>query len=211
MQRLFINPRDPEPAAMAQAARILASGGVIAFPTDTLYGLAVDPRQPDAVQRLYRIKLRRVEQAIPLIAASRAQVVACAGELRAMDARLASQFWPGPLTLVVPAWKDLAPAITGEAGTVAIRVPDHSIAQGLAAALGYPVTSTSANRSGQSAPASAIGVTASIGDAVDLLIDGGATAGGKPSTIVDTSSGAPRLVRLGAIPWERVLESLRET
>jgi L-threonylcarbamoyladenylate synthase len=210
MQRLFINPRDPEAAALGQAARILAAGGVVAFPTDTLYGLAADPRNADAVQRLYRIKLRRVEQAIPLIAASRAQVEACAGRLRPLDAALAGHFWPGPLTLVLPAWEGLAPSISGPAGTVAVRVPDHPIALGLAAALGYPITSTSANVSGQTAPSSAIGVTVSIGEGADLLIDGGATAGGKPSTIVDTSSGAPRLVRPGAVPWERVLEFLRE-
>ncbi len=210
MQRLFINPRDPEREALARAAAVLAGGGVVAYPTDTLYGLGVDPRQAAAVERLYRIKLRRVEQAIPLIASNQAQVVACAGALGKANARLAKAFWPGPLTLVLPAWEGLAPGVSAEGGTVAVRVPDHPIAQGLAAALGYPVTSTSANRSGQAAPASAIGVTASIGDTVDLLIDGGATAGGRPSTIVDTASGAPRLVRAGAIAWERVLESLRE-
>ncbi len=211
MRRLFINPRDPDPAAMTQAAGVLTAGGVVAFPTDTLYGLAVDPRNPEAVRKLYRIKLRRVEQAIPLIAASREQLVACAGELRPIDAALSSRFWPGPLTLVVRSWDGLVPAVCGAGGTVAVRVPDHSIAQGLSAALGYPITSTSANRSGQAAPSSAIGVTASIGETVDLLIDGGATAGGQPSTIVDASSGEPRLVRAGAIPWERVLEFLRES
>ncbi len=211
MQRVFINPRDPDPGAMAQAALILAAGGVIAFPTDTLYGLAADPRNPDAVRKLYRIKLRRVEQAIPLIAASREQLVACAGALRPIDSSLSRRFWPGPLTLVLPLWEGLAPEISGGTGTVAVRVPDHPIAQGLSAALGYPITSTSANRSGQSPPASAIGVTASIGESVDLLIDGGATAGGQPSTIIDASSGEPRLLRAGAIPWERVLEFLRES
>jgi L-threonylcarbamoyladenylate synthase len=209
MRRVFINPRDPDPAALADAARVLLSGGVVAYPTDTLYGLAADPRNPDAVQKLYRIKLRRVEQAIPLVAASREQVLGCAGVLPALAETLSLHFWPGPLTLLMPVWPGLASSVTAGLGTVAIRVPDHPIAQGLAAALRYPITSTSANRTGQNAPSSALGVVSGLGTEVDLVVDGGATAGGLPSTIVDATGMTPRLVRPGAVAWERVLEVLR--
>ncbi len=189
-----------------EAAHLLRAGAVLAFPTDTLYGLAVDPRREDAVTKLYRIKGRPVDQALPLIAASLAQVEAFAGVLPALGGRLARRFWPGPLTLVVPAWADLHPLALAGGASVAVRVPDHAAARRLAEALGHPVTSTSANRSGEPPSALADAVAAAIGDSLDGLIDAGPCPGGPPSTIVDVRGERPRLVRAGAIAWERVLE-----
>lgn len=192
---------------LAAAAAWLRDGGVVAFPTDTLYGLAVDPRSAPAVSRLFGLKGRDERSPIPLIAGSLAQVEAFCGPLNEAGRRLAAAFWPGPLAIVCLAPQAIAPAVHAGTGTVAIRVPDHAIARALADACGTPVTATSANRSG--AP------PVSRADAIDLplervfVIDGGATRGGPPSTIVDARDARVRLVREGAIAWNRVLESLQ--
>src|SRR3954471_24758266 len=150
---LRVDARDPDPAAMTQAATILRDGGLIAFPTDTVYGLAVDPRQDDAVERLYDAKGRDRGLAIPLIAGRIEQALEAA-RLGARERRLAEAFWPGPLSIVLPALPTIAVAVRGPGGTVAVRVPDHAVARGLALALGFPITATSANLSGQAAAAS---------------------------------------------------------
>jgi L-threonylcarbamoyladenylate synthase len=192
------------------AVALLRAGGVLAFPTDTLYGLACDPRNPAAVAKLYRIKGRASDQAIPLIAADEAQIVACGASLGPTALRLAARFWPGPLSLVVPAWASLCQDALGGQGTVAVRVPDHPVARALAAALGYPVTSTSANRSGEPPTRDPLSVLHGLGADIDGLIDGGASPGGPPSTMVDVTGETPRLVRAGAVPWDRVLESVSD-
>ncbi|MBI2222074.1 MAG: Sua5/YciO/YrdC/YwlC family protein, partial [Acidobacteria bacterium] len=123
--------------------------------------------------------------------------------------RLAAQFWPGPLTLVAAAAAELAGGVAAADGTVAVRVPDHAVARALARGFGFPVTATGANRSGEP-PASRAGeVRAALGDAVAVLIDAGEAPGGPPSTIVDVTQQLPRLVRAGAVAWDRVLESLK--
>jgi L-threonylcarbamoyladenylate synthase len=193
---------------LARAIGVLQRGGVIAYPTDTLYGLGADPRRPEAVDRLFAIKGRPAGMAIPLIATDRAQAEA-AGSFDAVAARLADAFWPGPLSVVVPAAATMAPAVLGEGGTVALRVPAHAIARELAAGLGFAITATSANRSGAPATAEPSEVAASLGGVIDLLVDDGAAAGGPPSTIVAIDRGVPRLVRAGAIAWDRVLRSLQ--
>jgi len=208
MVRVPIDPLAPDCEALAKAAGVLARGGVVAYPTDTLYGLAVDPRKPAAVEALYRIKGREPGEPIALIAASSAQVEARVGRLSDLERRLARQFWPGPLTLVIAAAPSLAQVLHSLNGRVAVRVPAHAVAAGLAALIDHPVTSTSANRSGQPAPAVADDIGRWLMDAIDLVLDGGPAPGGPPSTVVDTSGPAPVLVRAGAVPWERVLESL---
>jgi len=204
---LRVDARDPDPAVMAQAAAILRDGGLIAFPTDTVYGLAVDPRQTDAVERLYEAKGRDRGMAIPLIA-GRIEQALDAARLGPRERRLAEAFWPGPLSIVLPASPAIAAAVRGPGGTVAVRVPDHAVARGLALALGFPVTATSANLSGQPAAASAVTIDAALTARLDAVIDVGAAPGGPPSTIVELTPDGPRLVRAGAIAWERVLTFL---
>jgi L-threonylcarbamoyladenylate synthase len=193
---------------VTEAAAILRRGGIVAYPTDTLYGLAVDPRNDEAVSRLYAAKGRDAGVPIPLIGASLEQIEAAAVVTDA-DRRLARAFWPGPLTIVVAARTGLSSRIPAADGTIAVRVPANAVAVGLAAGLGSCITATSANRSGQTAAATAVGVRAAFEDTVDLLIDSGATAGGLASTIVAIGPRGPRLVRAGAVPWERVLRSLK--
>jgi L-threonylcarbamoyladenylate synthase len=208
MIRLCVDPVHPSPDALQHAAAVLARGGVVAYPTDTLYGLAVDPARESAVEALFRIKARQARQAIPLVAADLTQVEQV-GRMTPLAAILALRFWPGPLTLVIGARPGLSDAVHAGTGRVAIRIPDHRLAQGLAAAAGRALTSTSANRSGEAAPSTADGVASALGDEVDLLLDGGPSPGGLPSTIVDVAGDEPLLLRPGAVAWDRVLESLR--
>lgn len=196
-----------ERAAIQAAAAMLAAGGVVAYPTDTLYGLAVDPRRDDAVEKLFAIKGREVTAAVPLVAASPRQA-ALAGDFDPRELQLAARFWPGPLSIVVPAFDRVSRRALGGGRTIAVRVPDHAVARALAAAFGFAITATSANLSGHSPTASPDEVEAALGDRIDLLLDGGEAPGGPPSTIVDMRGGRVSLVRAGAIPFDRVLRSL---
>jgi L-threonylcarbamoyladenylate synthase len=209
MQTIAVDPAHPDDAAIARAAGLLRAGVVVAYPTDTLYGLAADPSSVGAIEQLYRMKGRQVDQAIPLIAADLEQVERCAGPLPAMLRRLGERFWPGPLTLVVPVWPGLAPGLHGGTGTVAVRVPAHEVARALARAFGGPITSTSANRTGEPASNSPDEVRIALGQDLEAMIDAGPSPGGSPSTIVDLRGERPRLVRAGAVPFERVLECLQ--
>jgi L-threonylcarbamoyladenylate synthase len=196
----------PDPDVIALAVDWLRRGRLVAFPTDTFYGLAVDPASDEAVARLFRWKGRSPRAALPLVASSAAQVEAWGGPMSADTRALARRHWPGPLSLVIDAPAAVVTAVHGGLATVAIRVPAHGVARALAEAWGAPVTATSANRSG-APPAVTAGDLADAGPEL-LVLDAGPAAGGAPSTIVDARSRPVRLVREGATPWERVLESL---
>lgn len=204
---LRVDARSPDLAVIREAAQMIRDGLVIAYPTDTMYGLAVDPRNADAVQRLYALKGRPESSALTLIAADLGQAQA-AGQMTATAARLASRWWPGPLTIVVPARATLAREILAGGTTVGIRVPDHDVAIALARETGFCVTATSANRSGATAASSAAAILDALPD-VDAIVDAGPSRGGAPSTIVNAANRDVMLVRAGAVPWERVLESLQ--
>jgi L-threonylcarbamoyladenylate synthase len=205
-RRLIVDPDDPRPDALVEVTAVLRAGGVVAYPTDTLYGLAVDPRNGTAVARLYEVKGRGGDLPIPLIAADVTQVEQQVGALTGLDRRLADRFWPGPLSLVVQAHAALAPGVAAPDGTVAVRVPAHDVARAIARVAGHPITATSANRSGGATAATAGDVLARLGATVDLVIDAGPSPGGPPSTIVRVRGREVTLVRAGAIAWERVLE-----
>jgi L-threonylcarbamoyladenylate synthase len=199
----------PDRRALSRAAAVVRAGGIVAYPTDTLYGLAANPGSAAAVAQLYRIKGRPVDLAVPLIASGIEQIEAAGGLFEPATRRLAGSFWPGPLTLVLPAWAGLDPGVHAGRGTVGVRVPDHLIARMLAELCGWPITSTSANRSGAPATMDPEEVRRTLGGELDGLIDAGRSPGGLPSTIVDASGGVPRLVRAGAVPWDRVLECVQ--
>lgn len=208
MVTLSIAPDLLDAAVIAKAVDTLKRGGLVAYPTDTLYGLAADPRREDAVARLYATKGRDASAAIPLIAASieQAKEAAVFGNAELV---LAGAFWPGPLTIVMPARTGLAASMLGDGMTVALRVPSHPVARALAGAFGFCITATSANRSGHPPAVTAVDVAVSLEPAIDLLLDAGSVPGGPPSTIVEMAAAGPRLLRAGAIAWERVLESLK--
>ena len=196
-----------EGTELRRAAEVIRRGGVVAYPTDTFYGLGVDPRNAEAVGRLFVIKGRDADKASPLIASSLAQATE-AVEFTDVARRLASCFWPGPLSLVLKARDALSRDALGGGDTAAIRVPDDEIARGLAAAVGYCITATSANLSGCPPASTPALLDDEVRRRIDFIIEG-VSPGGAPSTIVDVMSDAPRLVRAGAIAWDRVLESLQ--
>lgn len=206
VEHLHINPHSPDPTVIHRAARVVLGGGLVAYPTDTLYGLAADPRSAAAVERLFGVKGRVADQAIPLIAADLEQVEREVGVMTVLARRLAAAFWPGPLTLVIHALPGIVTAVHAGTGRVAVRVPNHRVALALAACCGCPVTSTSANLSGQPATGVADDVRVTLGDRIDALLDGGPTPGGAPSTIVDATGDRPLLLRAGIVAWDRVLE-----
>lgn len=198
----------PDAAAIAAAVRVLAAGGLVAFPTETVYGLGADATSGAAVARLYEAKGRpRIN---PLIA--HVADVAAARALADFDAdalRLAEAFWPGPLTLVVPkrAGCPVSELATAGLDTIAVRVPHHAVAQDILAGLRRPVVAPSANRSGHVSPTAAAHVLADLSGRIDLVIDGGATPVGIESTIVGCL-GEPMLLRAGGAPREAVEQAL---
>lgn len=207
MVRIIVDANRPLTTAVAAAVEALRAGGVVAFPTDTLYGLAVDPRRQDAVERLFALKGRDARSAVPLVAATLEQAMLVAS-FTDRERRAAAAFWPGPLTIVARANAAVTPEALGGQQTVAIRVPAHEIARELARAFQFPITATSANRSGDPPADSADAVAAGLPD-VDVLVDGGRAPGGAPSTIISFDHTRPILLREGAVPWERVIKSLR--
>ena len=204
MRRVFVDPLAPQQDAIAEAAKWIALGRVVAIPTDTLYGLAVDPFQADAVARIFDVKGRSADRALPLIAADAAQVAAALGTLSALARQFADRYWPGPLTLLLAAPGGLARNVTGGSGTVGVRVPAHAIARGICAACDRLVTATSANISGGAPTSDPDVVEKVLGDRVDFLLDAGPTPGGAASTIVDVTGAEPRLIRDGAISWDTI-------
>ena len=204
---LRVDPLDPDPAVIREAADLVREGLIVAYPTDTLYGLAVDPRNAVAVRRLYELKGRPEDSALTLIAADISHVRA-AGDLNVPAERLAARWWPGPLTIVVSARPILAREVLAGGATVGVRIPDSLAATAFARDTGFCVTATSANRSGATAASTAEAVAAALPD-IDAILDAGPSRGGAPSTIVNASGRDVSLIRAGAVPWERVLRSLQ--
>jgi L-threonylcarbamoyladenylate synthase len=208
MAQVKTRVRTADAEAIAEAARLLAAGGLVAFPTETVYGLGADASDGAAVARLYAAKGRPAFN--PLIA--HVASAAAARKLARFDAaaaRLADAFWPGPLTLVLPKAADcpVADLATAGLGSIAVRVPAHPVAQAILGSFGGPVVAPSANRSGHVSPTTAAHVLADLGGRVDLIVDGGATPVGVESTIVAClaqSFGAPALLRPGGVPREAI-------
>jgi L-threonylcarbamoyladenylate synthase len=197
-------------AAIAEAARVLAAGGLAAFPTETVYGLGADAANGEAIARLYAAKGRPAFN--PLIA--HVASAAAAHKLARFDTaaeRLAAAFWPGPLTLVLPKARACPVAALATAGldSVAVRVPQHAVAQELLRAFGGPIVAPSANRSGHVSPTTAAHVLADLSGRIDLIVDGGPTMVGLESTIVACLDGAgPALLRPGGLPRAAIEEAL---
>lgn len=183
---------------VTKGVAILKSGGVIAFPTDTVYGLAAAFDNEPAVRRIFDLKQRPEDMALPLLVADMTQLEELAGTLTPTARRLADSFLPGALTLVLPKSAKVPDFISG-GETVALRIPADPVALALIKALGLPIVGTSANPSGRPAARSAAEVYVYFGDRIDLIIDGGGRPGGRESTIVDISQPGPRLLREGAI------------
>ena len=193
---------------LAAAVEVIRAGGVVAFPTETYYGLAVDPFNAAALARLFRLKKRLVSKPILTVIDDQRQLPLLIREMPPAYRPLMAQFWPGPLTLIFKGRADLPVLLTGDTGTVGVRIPAHPVARALVRAVGGPVTATSANISGAAAAATAQEVRRQFGSGVELVLDGGKTAGETGSTIIGIENGRPRLLRAGVIPFARIEEAL---
>lgn len=186
------------------AAEFLRSDGVIAYPTDTLYGLGCDSFSLKALDRILEVKGRSADKGLPLLLAEPDDVDLVARPDSPHFRPLAEAFWPGPLTLVLGPVPGLPAPVLGPTGAVGVRVPDHPIPRALARALGKPIVGTSANPSGGPDPITAQDVSRALGDAIDHVIDGGPAHRGLPSTVVDITGEIPRILRAGAITPEEI-------
>ena len=186
-----------------QAIATLRDGGVAAFPTDTVYGVGVDPFQPDAVRKLYQIKGRPIDKPIPILVGSVRDVERVAQNLPPTFSRLAEQFWPGELTLIVEA-KSLPPEVTAGGDTVGVRMPDHPLALALLRRFGGAIATTSANKSDEPPATSAEEVQAELGALVSIILDGGKTATKIASTVLDLSVSPPQIRRQGGISMDQL-------
>jgi len=194
-----------------QAVTILRAGGLVAFPTETVYGLGADARSPEAVRRLFVAKGRPADHPVIVHLASADAMPEWASRVPSTAVTLAAAFWPGPLTLVLPRAAHVLDLVTGGQETVAIRVPSHPVAHALLETYGDGVVAPSANRFGRLSPTRADHVHAELGDAVDLILDGGPTDVGVESTIVDLSGDRPTLLRPGGITPAQLAAALGES
>jgi L-threonylcarbamoyladenylate synthase len=188
-----------DPSAFEQALALLQQGEVIAFPTDTVYGVGAAGLQAHAVAGLFVVKDRPRTQAIPLLLADAADLRVVCPAVPPMADDLAVRYWPGGLTLIVPAAPHLPTELLAGGATVAVRIPDHDPLRALIRRLGQPLAATSANLHGGPNPASAEAVGSQLGGRLPLILDGGPTAGDVPSTIVDLTGHEPRVLREGVL------------
>ncbi len=207
---LRIHPDEPEPDRVQYVVSCLRSGKVAGIPTDTFYGLAVDPVNLRAVKQIYEIKSRLKHKPLSLLVANVAQAYELSRDIGANFDRLAERFWPGPLTVIVKASSRLPLRSTANTGNVALRVPDAAIPRAIVEAFGLPITATSATLAGEPECVNGAGVRLQLGDRIPLIVDGGPTGRSVPTTIVDLSEGegAWRVLREGAIPTYKIALAL---
>jgi L-threonylcarbamoyladenylate synthase len=210
-ETLRIHPDEPEPELINQVVKSLNMGNVVALPTDTFYGLAVDPVNLYAVDRIYDIKSRARHKPLSLLISEVAQAYELARQLDTAFDRLAEKFWPGPLTIVVKAGSKLPLRVTANTGNVALRVPEAAIPRAVVASLGVPITATSANLRGLPECTYANCVRDQLGDKIPLIVDGGPTGRTTATTIVDLSGGGNSwmILREGAIPTHEIALALQ--
>lgn len=194
-----MDPAAPDPAVVAAAVGALQSGGLVGFPTDTLYALGADPFRPGALERVFAAKGREATKAVSLLLADAGMVGPLAAPLPRAARDLMERFWPGPLTIIVRTKGGLPPGLASGGG-IGLRVPRSSVARSLLDAYGGPLVGTSANRAGGPDPKDAETVLREVGHFLALLLDGGPTSLGAPSSVVDCTVDPPRLLRAGALP-----------
>lgn len=191
------------------AAIVLKAGGIVAFPTDTLYGLGADAFNAEAVERIFSAKERDRSHGLPILIGSSGQLSQVAVKVSREAAMLAERFWPGALTLVLHRSPSVPDIVSGGGSTIAVRVPDHPVTLHLIEYAGGPIVGTSANRTGASDAASPEQVEEQLGPWLDYVIHAGSTPEGKPSTIVDMTTPKPQVLREGAVSSEDIFEALK--
>jgi len=199
---LPINPTAPEPELIAQAAELIRAGELVAFPTETVYGLGANAFNADAVTKIFTAKGRPATDPVIVHVASRETLRDVAASVSDLAARLIERFWPGPLTLVLPRGERIPPNVSAGLPTVAVRMPSHPVALALIRAAGVPIAAPSANLFSRISPTSARHVQDSLGNRIPMLLDSGPTLVGVESTILDLSGELPTILRFGGVPLE---------
>jgi L-threonylcarbamoyladenylate synthase len=197
-----------EIAGLDDAIAALRAGELVVFPTETFYGIAAEPFSPSALEKLFAIKGRDPQKPIALIAANSQMAFEVAGEVPAIAGRLANAFWPGPLTIVLPAREGFPAPLVGPDGGVGIRVSPHRTARALSEGLGKPITATSANRSGEEAATTILAARKSLGDKVKVFLEDGTSQASVPSTVIACDAKGYRIIRAGAISEREILAAL---
>jgi L-threonylcarbamoyladenylate synthase len=203
---LRINPDKPEPEIIARAAAILRDGGLVAFPTETVYGLGANALHATAVARIFAAKGRPANNPLIVHIAESSSVRGIAADWPEVASRLAKRFWPGPLTLVLPRRSGVPEIVTAGGATVAVRQPAHPVARSLILAAGLPLAAPSANRSSRLSPTRVEHVARDLAGRIDLILDAGPTSGGLESTVLDITRTPPRLLRPGPITPSEIAE-----
>ena len=210
MTTIFIDPNNPDEQALRETARIIMQGGIAIYPTETVYGIGVRYDDEHALQRLFDLKGRADNKPVLLLLPCAADLHRISSDVPPEALLLAQRFWPGPLTLVVPAAPDLSALVTGNGTTVGCRVSSNPVAAGLTLACGLPITSTSANLSGGPNPAAVSDISPDVLARADVVIDAGPTPGSIPSTVYDLSHKPFRCVRPGVIPEADISAALKD-
>jgi L-threonylcarbamoyladenylate synthase len=204
---LKINPKNPEKDKIKLAAEVLRQGGLVAFPTDTVYGLGADATNEKSVKQIFKVKKRPLVKALPiLIAAKKDLGKYTSGNSRKIK-KIIDKYWPGPLTIILEKKKNIPSTVTAGKKTIGIRVPNHPIALALIRALGRPLATTSANISDKPSPTTVRGVKKYLNKKIDMILDSGKTKFGQESTVLDYTTSPPTLLRSGAIK-AKTLEKL---
>ena len=197
-------------APLDEAVKIFKNGGVVAYPTETFYGLGVDPFNEKAVERLFSLKGREKGKPVALLIKDRAMLGSVAASIPPIAERLIKKYWPGPLTIIFKACARIPSSVTGGTNTIGVRVSSSAVAGRLMNALSSPLTATSANPSGKAPPAAARQVVDYFNGNIDLLIDGGTLPGSLGSTVVDVTGNEPRILREGEVPAVEILRSVKD-
>ncbi len=204
---LSVNAKTPQPETIQQACDVLRMGGLVAFPTDTLYALGANAMDPEAIERVFTIKGRYHGKPLSILVGS-VEAATALGNLPDGIRALMQMFWPGPLTVVVRASSQIPAVLTAATGTVGLRMPAGTVAQALLHAFGGPIIGTSANKAGGPDPADAKTVQRAVGGQIDLVLDGGRVALGVPSTVIDCTQVPARILREGAVSKAKLAEKM---
>jgi len=207
---LRVDPQEPDPEVVRRAAHVIETGGLVVLPTDTVYGLVCDPRRPDAVDQIYRVKARRRDLPLSLLLRDMAQASAYVEDIPESAARAMQQFWPGPLTVVLRDRSEATAAVRAKKDSVGLRLPAHMVPRLVAGSIGAALGSTSANRSRQPPAVTADQAIDHLQGLVHLVLDGGPATLGQESTVVSFVGRHPEVVRVGAISVQRLREVLGE-
>ena len=205
-----VNPKDPEPAFIREAGQVIATGGIVAFPTKNLYGLGADAFNPEAVEKIFRIKQRPSQMPLLILIKHRSELHRVVRKVPLVAEYIMDYFWPGGLTIIFEAKAELPLTLTAKSGKIGVRQPTHPVAAALVKAASNPITGTSANISGEAGCSSVTELEASIRDGVDLILDAGPLPFGIGSSVIDITVEPFRILREGSVSAQHLYKALND-